>query len=207
VSLVLITPPIDEPISLAETKRWIKQDASDADDMLIEGLMRSARLMVDGPKAPYNIALLNQTWDYIFDAFPTGYEWPADTWMKANSIEVPLYPLISVTYVKYIDETGTLQTLSAAKYRVVTWEELGRIEPAYGEYWPVTRRISGAVTVRFVAGHGSADDVPDRIKHWLMATVGASYENRETLAPGAVVEVPGLANMMDEYRRRRTCMA
>jgi uncharacterized phiE125 gp8 family phage protein len=44
---------------------------------------------------------------------------------------------------------------------------------------------ANAVTVTYTAGYGSASDVPQAIKHWIMMTVASMYENRESSAPGA----------------------
>jgi len=59
----------------------------------------------------------------------------------------------------------------------------GRI-PAYGLVWPVTRCVTGAVTVRYVCGYGVASAVPDSIKHWMLVRIKHFYDNPGTMATG-----------------------
>jgi uncharacterized phiE125 gp8 family phage protein len=100
-----------------------------------------------------NRVLLTQTWDYTLDRFPCAGDRRGTLWL-------PYPPLSSVTSVKYIDMGGTLQTMSSADYVVDTSGVKGRITLAYQKYWPLTRDVASAVTVRFVAGYGDASQVP-----------------------------------------------
>lgn len=111
-------------------------------------------------------ALITQTWDWFLDKFPSG------------NLEVPKPPLDSVTHVKYYDTSGDLQTWDSGDYDVDTDSAPGRISPAYGESYPTARLINNAVNVRFVAGYGDADDVPQPIKEGILELVAFLYANR-----------------------------
>src|SRR4030067_860491 len=84
-------------------------------------------------------ALITQTWELYLDAFP------------AWEIRVPKPTLQSITSIVYTDTDGILQTLAGSMYLVDNKSEPGRITPAFGEVWPVTRAQINAVIVRFVA--------------------------------------------------------
>ena len=63
--------------------------------------------------------------------------------------------------IKYIDDDGTQQTLAASKYKVDSSDERqpARIDPAYDEVWPATRRQTNAVEVRIVCGYSTVPEL------------------------------------------------
>jgi uncharacterized phiE125 gp8 family phage protein len=175
-SLVLVTPPIGEPISLVEAKAFAKI-ASGTDDELINSLITTARLHWDGKDGWFGRALLTQTWDLLLPRFP--WEWDEPVRDCLYGIRVPLPPLQSVTSISYVDSDGAPQTLASSEYVVDTKAEPGRVVPAYGKSWPSTRETVNAVTVRFVAGYGAASAVPKDIRDWLKQAVAYLFERRE----------------------------
>src|SRR4051812_14255213 len=118
----LVTAPNTEPVTLAEAKTHLRVTAAD-DDTYITALIKGARQHCE---VVLNRALLQQDWDLFFDCFP-------------DVIRVPMPPLQSITSVKYIDLSGTLQTLDPTGYAVDKNFEPGRIKPAYGTSWPSIR--------------------------------------------------------------------
>lgn len=169
MSLALVTAPAGEPLQLTDVKVHMRVDGT-ADDVLISGLITSARQKFDGKDAWFGRALLTQTWDLFLDAFP-------------SEISVPLPPLQSVTTITYIDTAGTPIVLAGTEYTVDNKSEPGRIVPAYGKSWPVSRDSTpNAVTVRFVGGYGNASAVPEEIKTWLKQAVAHLYLRREAPA-------------------------
>lgn len=177
MSLSLFAGPTIEPLTVQEAKDWARI-TDDAEDDLVEGLIRSARAHVEQLSGR---ALLTQTWELYLDEFP-------------EQIDIPRPPLQSVTHVKYIDANGTLQTLASSEYTVDTKAEPGRIVPAYGKSWPGTRTEPNAVQVRFVAGYGlEASDVDAKapeLRQAIGVLVGTMYEQRETNTDAAMVDVP-----------------
>lgn len=121
-------------------------------------------------------ALITQTWDLTLDRFPIS---------SCEHIVIPRPRLQSVTYVQYIDTAGATQTWSSTKYDVDSKSEPSRILPAYGEVYPDARAVMNAVTIRFVAGYGSAPTVPENIKSAMKLIIGHLYEHRETVLVGA----------------------
>ena len=189
MALIVITPPADEPITATEAKASPSLRLSVAtDDTDITALIKTARLMAETHTMH---ALVTQTLELVLDGFPDG------------GIVVPMPPLQSVTSIKYIDEDGVQQTLSALLYSVDTNTVPGLITPAYGESWPATRDEINAVRVRFVAGFGAASDVPEDIKSWIKITVGTMYDNPQGLVVGqTVASVPSryIDALLHNYR-------
>jgi uncharacterized phiE125 gp8 family phage protein len=115
-------------------------------------------------------------------------------------IELPMPPLQSVTSVKYIDDTGSEATLAPSDYVVETWHLKGRIRPAYGLVWPTARDEDSAVRIRFVAGYGSAADVPQPIKHAILLLVGAWFRDREATGEMTKPLAMGVDALTNPYR-------
>lgn len=194
MSLILVTAPATEPISLDEVKSHLRV-TSDQDDLLLDGLIRAARQHVEGRDGWLGRTLVTQTWDLKLERFPSGEDFPNDAWPRAVAIRVPLPPLQTITSVKYLDTAGVEQTITSTEYVVHVSEEPGLIVPAYGKTWPSIRLEPGAVRIRFVAGYGAtADLVPEPLKLALKAFVAHFYEQREpvvlTGGVGSPIPIP-----------------
>lgn len=172
----LVTGPATEPITLDDAKLHLRVEVTD-EDALIDGLIVAAREYVENFT---HRALVTQTWDLKLDGFP------------CYSLELPKAPTASVTSISYVDTNGTTQTLSSALYTtdLPTGPHAcaGRIVLAYQQYYPQTRDVVNAVTVRFVAGYGTADDVPASIKAAMKILIATWYRpGREAVNIGNIV--------------------
>lgn len=175
--LSVVTPPASEPISLAEAKTQLRVTGSD-DDSIITPLLTAAREDIE---ALLRKALITQTLRLTLPEFPS----VANCYLPSSpyaSIILPRPPLVSVESVQYRDTNGDTQTLSTSLYVVVKGNP-ARIVLAHGQSWPDTQNHPEAVTVNFIAGHGSASDVPQRIKAAIYLQIEQLYEgpdeNRE----------------------------
>lgn len=139
-------------------------------DPLIGRLIRTARQRAEHILGR---ALITQTQDAYFDHFPRG---------SKRHFELP--PLSSVTSIVYTDIDGVEQTLSASAYQVDSKRIPARIDEAYSVVWPSTREQLNAVRIRFVCGYGSAADVPDCVKDWMLIQIRTMWENRAQFAVG-----------------------
>lgn len=153
------TEPTQEPLSLADLKARLQVDHDD-DDATLRALLVAARQAVEGWEWRSH---LTQTRTMALDRFP------------CHTIYVPAPPLQSVTSITYVDAVGDEQTLSASLYQVDTASEPGRIVPAYGEVWPVTRCQPNAVTIVYVAGHTDPCDVSGKSKIAITELVRRTY--------------------------------
>lgn len=135
-------PAAAEPISLAEMKNHLKQDSDiTTDDALISAQIMACRDVIEtrtGANVDRQKVMLATTFETKLDYFPP-------------CIYLPRVPLVSISSIKYIDTDGVEQTFSSSKYTIVN-AQLGIVELAYGETWPMTRSQTNAVTVRYVAG-------------------------------------------------------
>lgn len=190
MTLVLITPPSQLPLTLDEAKAQAVIDY-DYDDVFIMACIAAATGDIDGVNGWLGRALITQTWELRLDRFP-------------SKIKVPLPPLQSVTSITYVDLEGATQTLDPNHYTVLSGREPAEIWPAYGVCWPATRCVPEAVSVRFVAGYGDSQDaIPDLIKHWLKLRVATLLEHREEVITGTIITAnPSLMNMLESYRVR-----
>jgi uncharacterized phiE125 gp8 family phage protein len=121
-------------------------------------------------------ALIMQTWDLVLNSFPSeGY------------IEIPRPPLISVSYVKYLDRAGQIQTMDPATDYITQAPvgprcSHGRIALPFAHIWPITLPQMGAITLRFVAGYGtSAALVPAMLQYGMKLDLGGLFANPENV--------------------------
>lgn len=177
----LVSPPVEEPITLAEAKLHLRETGTDQ-DAFITSLILTARQHVESVT---NRVLMLQTWDLFLDEF-------VEHWYD-QELTIDKLPFQSVVHIKYTDSQGVLQTMEASDYQVDSNSEPARIMPAYGEFWPSTQKILNAVNVRFIAGYDTAADVPDPIKHAMKLLVGHLFENREAIIVGTIVAEPPMA--------------
>lgn len=116
---------------------------------------------------------------------------------------LPRSPVSSITSVKYVAIDGTLTTLSTDYYVADLNTRPARIVPAYNTTWPTTRPVPAAVQVRFVAGYGAANDVPEGIKAALKLYVSHWYENRVPVTQREMAALPMAVDcLLDAYRVR-----
>jgi uncharacterized phiE125 gp8 family phage protein len=167
VSFVVVTPPAEEPVSVDEARYHCRIDEYNQepyeDSVQINTLIAAARQHAE---SQLNRKLITQTLDAYYDCFPAEFVLP---------------PLQSVTHIKYVDETGTEQTLAADKYLVNSASVPARVTESYGNTWPTIRSQQNAVRVRFVAGYGAASAVPQCVKNWMLMRIKTLYDGRDQL--------------------------
>ena len=196
MALSLITAPAVEPITLEDAKEHLRVEHGD-EDALIESLIQVAR---ETAETFTRRALITQTWDLVLES-------PLPSCDRWQSIRL-LAPLIAVISITYVDTAGADQTLFDTAAVIPTTPEPdyivdapagpqclpGRIMPAPGITWPSLSSQSNAMTVRFTAGYGDPEDVPEAFKSAIKLIIGHLYANRESVVitdRGSIVqEVP-----------------
>lgn len=190
-NLVEISSPSAEPLCLAEVKAHLRVDYDDDDDLVIAPMIRAAR---DTVEKKLSRALVNRVYDYYFDQFPGIPPYP-----RADYIELPRPPLVEVTNFTYIDSTGTLHQWTSSGNDLVnetgvvnahvdTVNEPGRIVLAYSQVWPTeVLKTTTAVRIRYTAGFGDPQDVPEVAKSAMKFLIATWYRDRESTVVGRYV--------------------
>lgn len=173
MNITIITQPEAEPVTLNEAKQWLRLDEIGDDDNLILGLIMAAR---EKCEADTGVVLMSRTVDESFDTWPKTYTIPQ---YYAREIELGLWPVSSVSSVKYIDENGSEQTLSPSLYTVDLTQRPARVVLNPDEVWPDIGGYPSAVKVRYVAGYSSITDIPSTLKVAMKWEITKAYDNRE----------------------------
>jgi len=188
-ALELVTAPAATPITLAEVKEQLRIEHSD-DDALITRLIAVAVAYTDA-QAALGHAMITQKWAQWLGANP------------AQSVELALGPVQSVTAVKYYDTANTLQTDTLSNYEIVGTEFAKSVGPKAGFNWPTTYDRPDAIRIEYEVGYGdAASDVPQTIRHALMLLVGHWYDNREQSGMDELSNIPfGFDALIGMHRR------
>jgi uncharacterized phiE125 gp8 family phage protein len=187
---VLISAPTLDPVTLAEAKNHLRVD-SDDEDTFIEALVTAATAHLDGHSGVLGRALVTQTWRQDFDGF-------------SDALRLPLFPVASITHVKYYDADNALQTLSSSVYSLFVDGGGAYVALAPDQEWPSSYSRVDAVAVTYVAGL-AVGSVPMPIKAAILLMVGDLYANRETAQVGSVASKIPMSTTVDAlispYRR------
>lgn len=188
MSLILITGPTAEPVTVDEVKLDLRRTDT-ALDTLLAGLITAAREQCEHILGR---ALMPQTWERVLDAFPGSEE----------AIELGMPPVTAITSVTYIDADGNSQVLASSAYTLDADNKLpGWLLPARGTTWPATMDTANAVRVRFTCGWANAAAVPESVKTWIRAHVGLWAGCGNTAATAVELKPhPYLDDLLDRWR-------
>jgi len=155
----LIVPPAALAVSIAAARASARASATELDAELEQKIRDFAEVA----EHETGRALITQTWEVTLDAFP-------------DAIRLPHAPLASVTYVKFYDVDGALQTLDPQDYMVDAKSEPGYVVPAPGRAWPATAGRINAVEVMYVCGYGPDEmSIPAAIKGFILGMIENDY--------------------------------
>lgn len=211
--LELNTAPAADAVTDAELYDHLRvtlegSPAAPTDETYIQAIKAAAIAYVDGAGGILNRALVTQTWTLHLDRFPTLQWAPGMGFREFDAkIELPLPPLVSVESVKYYDTAGSLQTLSASVYTVITRQrQRSFIVLTPNQSWPSVQVRPAAVQVKYNAGYGAANtDVPADLRQAILQMAAHWYEHRLPVEVGMTsAEVPfTAAAIFDKYTTQR----
>lgn len=165
--LVTVTGPAAEPVTSAEIKASARIDGTEFDTQ-IAILITAFRQQAEHQQGR---RLITQTVELVLDDFPIEH------------IDLILPGAQSITSIKYLDTSGTEQTLSAGVYALDADSTPSRALLKYDQQWPDTQDVPNAVRVRYVVGYGaSSASVPQNIRLWIIAQVCYALDNQAPLS-------------------------
>lgn len=184
---VLITGPVESPVSLPDVKLHLRVDHDD-EDGLIQAYIDAAVAHLDGWTGVLGRCLVSQTWRQDFDRF-------------ASCLRLPLWPIREIRSITWRNEQGQIATISGGDYALKADALGGYVRFVDGYAYPSGLYQSDAVAVTFTAGTDPAV-VPAALKAAIMLLVGHWYQNREAVAENSLVELPMAVNALIAPFRR-----
>lgn len=189
MSLILISGPAIEPVSLAEARQWLKLDTHEEDD-LVGALITSARLIVESLTRRM---LMTQTWRITLDAWP-----------KGQKVEIPFAPFRSLNAIRVYDLAGSAQIVPFSQFFLDAAPDGARV--IFTGDRPTPGRNASGIEIDIVVGYGDApDSTPAPLRQAIRLLVSRWFENRgDALAVPAQDAVPApVAALLAPYRRAR----
>lgn len=182
---VLVTGPASEPVSAAELRLHLREDATNFPDAA--AYVTDARQQIEEMTGA---AFITQTWRLSLDRWPTGGE----AWWDGvrdgsiadlsggdarRSIELPKWPLQSITSVTVYNEAGTPTVVNVTTlFDVDLFSRPGRMSLKRNQTWPVALRPTNAIEIVYVAGYTSADAIPSPMRRAIKQLAGYVYAHR-----------------------------
>jgi hypothetical protein len=95
------------------------------------------------------------------------------------SVELPRWPLTSITSVTVYDEDSNAVVVTVADtFDVDTYRLPGRVTLKRGAVWPVALRANNAIQIVYVSGHANAAAVPAPMKRAVKQLAAYLYAHR-----------------------------
>lgn len=190
-SLVRITPPNVEPVSLAETKLHLRIDTT-AEDPLILSLIGAAR---EWCEAYCRRTFVHTQWQMKLDGFPADIRLPRPPMATAVG-----FTGVEITYVS--TDTMAATVLPSERYRVDRAATPGILRTLYGQTWPPHLIDFNSVTATWWAGYGAdGTKVPKVVAPSVLMVAAHLWQNRELTTADALVEVPmGAKKLLDTIK-------
>jgi uncharacterized phiE125 gp8 family phage protein len=189
VRIAVVSPPGEEPVTLAELKLHARVDLTD-DDELLSALITAAREWVESHTGR---RLMQRTETLFLDGFP-----------DSDRIAIPVAPVAAIGAVTYLDDAGASTTLDSSAYVTDVNGPIGVVALKTGQTWPAltsSKRPVNAVRVAFTSGYATAALVPSSLKLVVKMLAAHFYENREGTTPITVNEVPfGIRALLRPWR-------
>ncbi|WP_194164535.1 head-tail connector protein [Microvirga thermotolerans] len=182
---ILVDGPAVEPVPLAEMKAYLRVD-DDAEDGLIGGLVKAARLMVE---ASARRILVAQRWRLMLHRWPQG-----------GAVLLPVSPLLAVEGVRVYDASGVSESLSPGDYES---DALGDPPRILFRRMPQPGKVHNGIAIDLRVGYGETpDDVPATLRLAVKILVARWFESRGDVAGPQALPPEALA-LVAPFRRAR----
>ena len=206
------TAPDTAPVTAAELRTYLRETSTGLPDAEADELVDEARTLIEDHTG---LALITQTWQLTLDQWPHGQErwWDGVQQGHINSIyaaphlvdvELPRYPLQSITSVTVYDEDGNSSVVTVADvFDIDTQQMPGRMTLQRGAVWPIALRANNAIEVVYVAGYGDAStDIPASLKRAVKQLAAYLYSHRGDECDTAIKD-SGVDGILATYKVAR----
>lgn len=179
------TPPAEEPVTLAALKTHVRVDGT-AEDTLLAAQIKTAREMVE---AYSGLAMVARGRRLFLDAWPQ--------LSGAVIVALPVRPVIAVTGIKVYAADDSFSTVDTALYTLDVAG--GRLHLRGG--LPLPGREMNGIEIGLTVGHGTADAVPEVMRHAVRLLAAHFYTHRGD-APAMALRLSGAADLLAPLRQR-----
>ena len=162
------TPPLAEPLALADAKAHLRVTTGD-EDAMISTLIIAARRHVEQATG---LALMTQGWSVFFD------RWPATA-----ELALPLWPLITITDLKVWGDNNVAAIIDPAHYFADGVSRPARLVRRGSRAWAPPGRVANGIEIAATFGFGAAAAVPAALKQAMLSLIAHWFENRGDAAP------------------------
>jgi uncharacterized phiE125 gp8 family phage protein len=148
-----ITNPSEEPISLSETKLFLRV-SNTSEDSLISRLIIVARKVAENYirsaiiQRNFRLTLRQEIEQEVF---------------------LPMGPVQSIIQVKSFSETNVQNIIASSNYDLIKGQDTLKFN---------SNQYSYLTEIEYISGFGSAANVPDDIKHGILLYVAGLYDER-----------------------------
>jgi uncharacterized phiE125 gp8 family phage protein len=197
-SLIRLTPPSVEPVSIAEAKAQCRVDDTSEDLLLFSTYISAAR---EWAERYTERTFIHTQWQLRTDAFPFEFRLPFPPMATATG-----FTDVTLSYTSSIvGGVGNTVTLDPLKYRVDRYQTPGAVRPLYGQTWPGYVVDRNSITLTWWGGYGEDGEAVRRtsaaVKPAILMLVSHLFRNREMTAEAALSEVPfGVKSLLNTVR-------
>jgi uncharacterized phiE125 gp8 family phage protein len=177
------SPPVTEPVSVAEAKAHLRVPHND-DDAYISTLIKTARQSIE---AKTGLGLISQGWSVFLD------DWP-----EQGVIELPLAPVLDVIDIKVHGDDDSFAIIDPAHYYADKVSRPARIILRGSRDWAAPGRVANGIEILLTIGFVI---VPEPLREAVLQLVGHWHETR---GDETADEKPlGLGQLIQPYRELR----
>ncbi|SNY92798.1 phage conserved hypothetical protein, phiE125 gp8 family [Cohaesibacter sp. ES.047] len=171
MSLSLLSPPLVEPVSLAETKAFMKIE-QDHDDDLLRAFVSAARVHLEHLTGQ---RFITQSWRLLLEG------------PLPDRIILPVQPVSSILEAAILNDTGDLIGLGSQSFAIYQRDCPATLSNLNGLLLTTGQRLQLDLEVGFGP---TAEDVPSPLRHAMKLVVAEWYERRLIADPS---RLPSLA--------------
>jgi uncharacterized phiE125 gp8 family phage protein len=152
--LARIVAPASEPLTLSETKLYLRVDHPD-EDSFIADLVTSARMVAEHWMKR---SLITQTWKLAYDDYID------------DDVYLPMGPVASVSHITVVNRDESSELVDPDLYSLNAARNMIR---------PESTLLGYRIEITYVAGYGNASNVPRPIKQGMLNHIAHMYDNRK----------------------------